>query len=196
MRIGNGSLSRGVHRDPRGQSSLRVVFVGGAAGHHDPDQCGRVVKRHRPGEGESTVRRMPDYHPSCPAANGDHVDPGADRVHFFEVLLPGEPHQLLHVLPDGQVPRVRPEARRSTSLSFLGAVAAGTIIGGPIGDRIGRKYVIWCSILGVLPFTLILPYAQPVLDRRICSRDHRTDSGVGVFGDSGLCSGPGSGKSE
>jgi MFS transporter, FSR family, fosmidomycin resistance protein len=43
---------------------------------------------------------------------------------------------------------------------FAGAIAAGTIIGGPIGDRIGRKYVIWCSILGVLPFTLILPYAN------------------------------------
>ncbi|HTK43091.1 MAG TPA: MFS transporter [Gemmatimonadales bacterium] len=44
--------------------------------------------------------------------------------------------------------------------AFLGAVAAGTIIGGPVGDRIGRKYVIWCSILGVLPFTLALPYAN------------------------------------
>src|SRR5205085_7865860 len=43
---------------------------------------------------------------------------------------------------------------------FLGAVAAGTIIGGPIGDRFGRKFVIWCSILGVLPFTLALPYAS------------------------------------
>ena len=43
---------------------------------------------------------------------------------------------------------------------FLGAVAAGTIIGGPIGDRFGRKYVIWWSILGVLPFTLLLPYAN------------------------------------
>lgn len=43
---------------------------------------------------------------------------------------------------------------------FLGAVAAGTIAGGPIGDRIGRKTVIWCSILGVLPFTVILPYAN------------------------------------
>jgi MFS transporter, FSR family, fosmidomycin resistance protein len=41
---------------------------------------------------------------------------------------------------------------------FLGAVAAGTIIGGPIGDRFGRKYVIWGSILGVLPFTLALPH--------------------------------------
>jgi MFS transporter, FSR family, fosmidomycin resistance protein len=44
--------------------------------------------------------------------------------------------------------------------AFLGAVAAGTIIGGPVGDRVGRKYVIWCSILGVLPFTLALPYAN------------------------------------
>jgi FSR family fosmidomycin resistance protein-like MFS transporter len=43
---------------------------------------------------------------------------------------------------------------------LFGAIAAGTLIGGPVGDRIGRKYVIWCSILGVLPFTLILPYAN------------------------------------
>jgi FSR family fosmidomycin resistance protein-like MFS transporter len=43
---------------------------------------------------------------------------------------------------------------------FLAAVAAGTIIGGPVGDRIGRKYVIWVSILGVTPFTLLLPYAN------------------------------------
>jgi FSR family fosmidomycin resistance protein-like MFS transporter len=43
---------------------------------------------------------------------------------------------------------------------FLGAVAAGTIIGGPVGDRLGRKYVIWWSILGALPFTLLLPYAN------------------------------------
>jgi FSR family fosmidomycin resistance protein-like MFS transporter len=43
---------------------------------------------------------------------------------------------------------------------FLAAVAAGTIIGGPFGDRFGRKYVIWISILGVAPFTLLLPYAD------------------------------------
>jgi FSR family fosmidomycin resistance protein-like MFS transporter len=42
---------------------------------------------------------------------------------------------------------------------FLAAVAAGTVVGGPVGDRIGRKYVIWASILGVLPFTLMLPHA-------------------------------------
>lgn len=43
---------------------------------------------------------------------------------------------------------------------FLFAVAAGTIIGGPVGDRIGRKRVIWGSILGITPFTLLLPYAS------------------------------------
>ncbi len=43
---------------------------------------------------------------------------------------------------------------------FLAAVAVGTIAGGPIGDRVGRKAVIWASILGVLPFTLLLPYAN------------------------------------
>jgi len=42
---------------------------------------------------------------------------------------------------------------------FLFAVAAGTLAGGPIGDRIGRKPVIWVSILGVAPFTLALPHA-------------------------------------
>jgi MFS transporter, FSR family, fosmidomycin resistance protein len=43
---------------------------------------------------------------------------------------------------------------------FLAAVAAGTLIGGPLGDRIGRKYVIWVSILGALPFTLLLPHVD------------------------------------
>ena len=43
--------------------------------------------------------------------------------------------------------------------AFLAASAAGTFIGGPVGDRIGRKYVIWGSILGAAPFTLMLPYA-------------------------------------
>ncbi len=43
---------------------------------------------------------------------------------------------------------------------FLASVAAGTLIGGPLGDRFGRKYVIWASILGVAPFTLLLPYVD------------------------------------
>ena len=43
---------------------------------------------------------------------------------------------------------------------FLGAVATGTMVGGPVGDRIGRKYVIWWSILGIFPFTVALPYVN------------------------------------
>lgn len=44
--------------------------------------------------------------------------------------------------------------------AFLAAVAAGTILGGPVGDKFGRKPVIWFSILGVAPFTLLLPYVS------------------------------------
>lgn len=44
--------------------------------------------------------------------------------------------------------------------AFLGAVAVGTLIGGPLGDRFGRKYIIWFSILGAAPFTLMLPFAN------------------------------------
>ena len=43
---------------------------------------------------------------------------------------------------------------------FLGAVAAGTLLGGSLGDRFGRKIIIWVSILGAAPFTLMLPYAN------------------------------------
>jgi FSR family fosmidomycin resistance protein-like MFS transporter len=43
---------------------------------------------------------------------------------------------------------------------FLAAIATGGLVGGPLGDRIGRKYIIWASILGVLPFTLALPYVS------------------------------------
>ena len=47
---------------------------------------------------------------------------------------------------------------------FLGAVAAGTILGGPFGDRFGRKLVIWISILGVFPFTHPAAAREPLLD--------------------------------
>ena len=43
---------------------------------------------------------------------------------------------------------------------FLAAVAVGTILGGPLGDKLGRKTVIWFSILGALPFTLLLPHVD------------------------------------
>src|SRR5258707_610503 len=61
--------------------------------------------------------------------------------------------------------RVLPPPRGSPlcterSLAFLASVAIGTLVGGPLGDKIGRKAVIWGSIVGVLPFALMLPYAD------------------------------------
>lgn len=43
---------------------------------------------------------------------------------------------------------------------FFGAIAAGTLIGGPLGDKFGRKYIIWFSILGAAPFTLLMPFTN------------------------------------
>ncbi len=53
-----------------------------------------------------------------------------------------------------------PQAAQMYLFAFLFASAAGTLLGGPIGDRVGRKTVIWISILGVAPFTLALPFAD------------------------------------
>jgi FSR family fosmidomycin resistance protein-like MFS transporter len=52
------------------------------------------------------------------------------------------------------------EAAQLYLFAFLAAVAVGTLVGGPIGDRVGRKAVIWGSIVGVIPFTLALPYVD------------------------------------
>jgi len=56
--------------------------------------------------------------------------------------------------------QVAPQAAQLYLFAFLAASAAGTLLGGPIGDRVGRKMVIWVSILGVAPFTLALPFAD------------------------------------
>ena len=71
---------------------------------------------------------------------------------------------------------------------FLGAVAVGTLLGGPLGDKIGRKYVIWFSILGALPFTLMLPYAN-LFWTGILSVMHRPGPGIRLSGHRGLCPG-------
>jgi MFS transporter, FSR family, fosmidomycin resistance protein len=71
---------------------------------------------------------------------------------------------------------------------FLFAVAIGTIIGGPIGDRYGRKLVIWFSILGVTPFTILLPYSKFVMDDRPVG-NNRLNLGFRLFCDHCLCAG-------
>jgi len=58
---------------------------------------------------------------------------------FSKFFLSGEPRLLLHLLFDGQVSRVHPQRRNFILFAFLGAVAAGTFFGGPVGDRMGRK---------------------------------------------------------
>ncbi|WP_373504602.1 MFS transporter [Aestuariivirga sp.] len=56
--------------------------------------------------------------------------------------------------------QLSPEEAQIDLFIYLAAFAAGTLLGGPIGDKIGRKAVIWFSVLGALPFTLALPYAN------------------------------------
>lgn len=56
--------------------------------------------------------------------------------------------------------KLSPKEAQLDLFIYLTAFAAGTLLGGPIGDRIGRKAVIWFSVLGALPFTLALPYAN------------------------------------
>jgi MFS transporter, FSR family, fosmidomycin resistance protein len=78
---------------------------------------------------------------------------------LLEVLLPGEPdqHYTFYLI---ETFGASVQAAQLHLFAFLGAVAVGTFAGGPVGDRVGFKAVIWGSILGVLPFTLALPYAN------------------------------------
>ena len=68
--------------------------------------------------------------------------------------------QLLQFLPDREIPSSRCSRRSSTCSYFCSRWRSARLFGGPIGDRIGRKRVIWFSILGVAPFTLALPYVD------------------------------------
>ncbi len=56
--------------------------------------------------------------------------------------------------------QLSPQQSQMYLFVFLASITAGTVIGGPVGDRFGRKYVIWISILGVAPFTMLLPYVN------------------------------------
>lgn len=68
---------------------------------------------------------------------------------------------------------------------FLASVAIGTLVGGPIGDRIGRKAVIWGSIIGAIPFALVLPYANlfwtPILTMAVGATMASASSAIIVY---------------
>ena len=104
------------------------------------------------------------------------------HAHLFQVRLHVEHHQLLHVLPDQQIPPAGAERADSSVHLPCSRQPPGSLIGGPVGDRIGRKYVIWGSIIGVLPFTLLLPYANLFWTGILTVLD-RLDTVFGIFGD-------------
>ena len=81
------------------------------------------------------------------------------RAYILQILLYGEHDELLHILLIDKF-GVDIKVSQLCLFAFMAAVAIGTILGGSIGDRYGRKYVIWGSILGAAPFTLALPYVN------------------------------------
>ena len=88
--------------------------------------------------------------------------PGRGAAHHVDVLaqrLYREPGLLLHILPDGQVPGLGADLA-DAAVPVPGAQALGSLLGGHLGDRFGRREIIWFSILGAVPFTLILPFAN------------------------------------
>ena len=84
---------------------------------------------------------------------------------LLEILLPDESDQLLHALPDRHVRGLR-SGRATPAVRVPRGGGGRNVLRRPGRDRVGFKVVIWGSILGVLPFTLALPYVEPVLDDR------------------------------
>ena len=145
---------------PNGRGSIAWFSVIALVGDGDP-VAGRRLVQAPPGGAGARGRSAPPtalIDAAAPARGHRHRrarDPG-----LLQALLSGEPVELLHLLPDRHASASRCRRRRSTCSCSCCAAAVGTVIGGPIGDRFGRKIVIWGSILGVLPFTLLLPYAD------------------------------------
>ncbi len=139
-------------------------------------------ERAAPARGSAAVRRRAAR--PCRGGRSAGRSRSCLALIFSKSFYTDQPQQLLHLLPDPQVRRCRSSSAQIYLFVFLAAVALGTLIGGPVGDRIGRKAVIWGSILGVIPFTLALPYvglywtasADRVIGLTLASassRDHR-----------------------
>ena len=120
------------------------------------------------------------------ARQGRTLDRHPDGADLLQALLSRQHHELLHLLSDPHLTGCTVQQAQLHLFIFLGAVAAGTVIGGPIGDRIGARRVIWWSILGVLPFTLALPYVG-LSGTAILSVIIGADPRLGLSGDPRLC---------
>jgi len=142
---------------PRGQRSIAALSVAALVGIIVLAGVGRWVKKHFVAKG--TAARAPSQQAALPGKKVVMAITVLVALVFskFIYLASLSSYYTFYLITTFHV------SVRSAQLYlfvFLGSVALGTIAGGPIGDRIGRKSVIWGSILGVLPFTLILPYAN------------------------------------
>ena len=78
-------------------------------------------------------------------------------TYLLQIYLYGKFDELLYILSDHKF-GVTVQASQLFLFVFLVATAIGTLVGGPVGDRVGRKYVIWASILGTAPFSMMMPH--------------------------------------
>ena len=153
---------------PRGQGSiawfslvalLAIIVLCRVGAWYSAHRAGRT-RPSRGGDMRADLRCRRDRRRARRAAGAD----------LLEVLLHGQPQQLLHLLPDRAVRRVgAARADLSVRLPRRGR-RSGTFVGGPIGDRFGRKRVIWFSILGVAALHAGAALRRPVLDGRADGR--------------------------
>ena len=139
---------------PRGQNSLAWFALAALGGMAILTGLGRWYSRQ--GLARGRVRRMPTRHPDLSAAQVRRAVAVLIALVFSKYFYLAS-FTSFYVFYLMQRFGIGTRAAQIDLFVFLAAVAAGTVIGGPVGDRIGRKKVIWVSILGVLPFTLVLP---------------------------------------
>jgi len=120
-------------------------------------QVGRWYGRNHATRGKTHLRRRPDHAPSNKQVRGALLVLGVlifSKYFYLASITSYYTFYLMHTF------EVSVQSAEIHLFLFMAAVACGVIAGGPIGDRIGRKWVIWISILGVAPFTLAMPHVD------------------------------------
>ena len=154
LRLGARPSGRRVHRAAARADRACLVRARHSGWHHHSDRARPLVSAKRACEASIERRASPPPHAVARASVKGDVDPDRAHVSKFIYLASFTSYYTFYLMDkfglstkDAQI----------YQFVFFAAVAAGTVAGGPIGDRLGRKPVIWGSILGVLPFTLLLP---------------------------------------
>lgn len=120
-------------------------------------QVGRWYGRHHATRGKAHLRVHPDHPPTAGRVRLALLVLGVLIFSKYFYLASITSYYTFYLMHAFDVSVVSAEVHL---FIFMAAVACGVIVGGPIGDRIGRKWVIWISILGVAPFTLALPHVD------------------------------------